>query len=293
MSSLGGQSPKISSMKLFTFYNQLKAIATIIGLLILVILAGCSFRTKNEINVIPGHAHNDYEHKRPLHDALDYRFRSFEADVFSVGDSLFVSHDYEDITPGKTLRSLYLEPLRKRVRENNGSVYGNGEEVILLIDIKDNGIRTYKLLHAILEDYKEMLSWFEAGEKRTGAILVIISGNRPFEFMKSQQVRYAGFDGRIENLDSGIPPGLMPMVSDNWKNHFTWDGTGEMPLEERDRLRDFAVKAKDEGYILRWWGTPDDTPGQEMKVWQALNDAGVGLTGTDNLKELEQFFVQD
>lgn len=271
----------------------MKSILTISCLLIFAILAGCNIRTKDNIYVIPAHAHNDYEHERPLHDALDCRFKSFEADVFSVGDSLFVSHDYEDITPGKTLRSLYLEPLKKRVRENNGSVYGNGDEVILLVDIKDNGLSTYKLLHAILENYKEMLSWFEDGEKRTGAILVIISGNRPIEFMKSQQIRYAGFDGRIENLDSEIPPELMPMVSDNWRYYFTWDGMGEMPLEERERLRDFAVDAKDKGYILRWWGTPDDTPGQEMKVWQALKDAGVGLTGTDNLKELEQFFVQD
>ena len=30
------------------------------------------------------HAHNDYEHTRPLHDALDHSFTSVEADVWLV-----------------------------------------------------------------------------------------------------------------------------------------------------------------------------------------------------------------
>src|SRR5712692_10174041 len=38
------------------------------------------------------HAHNDYEHKRPLLDALDHGFCSVEADVFLDGDALLVGH---------------------------------------------------------------------------------------------------------------------------------------------------------------------------------------------------------
>ena len=37
------------------------------------------------------HAHNDYMHERPLFDALDNGFRSIEADVFAIGDSLHVA----------------------------------------------------------------------------------------------------------------------------------------------------------------------------------------------------------
>ncbi len=84
------------------------------------------------------HSHNDYEHEHPLFDALGCNFKSIEADVYSVGDSLFVAHDFDKIKPGHTLRTLYLEPLKKQIQKNNGSVYGNGEEVILFIDIKDN-----------------------------------------------------------------------------------------------------------------------------------------------------------
>jgi len=237
------------------------------------------------------HSHNDYEHKRPLFDALECNFKSIEADVFSVGDSLFVAHNFEDIKAGRTLRQLYLKPLKNQIHKNKGSVYGNGEEIILFIDIKDDGLKTYKLLDKILQEYKNGVSVFENGIKIQKAILVVVSGNRPFEFMESQSIRYAGYDGRMRNLDFDISPKLMPVLSDNWAKYFKWDGTGEMPLEEKQKLQDIASKAKSKGYILRFWNTPNRTAEQRKAVWNELNNAGVGLIGTDNLKELQQFFT--
>ncbi len=239
----------------------------------------------------PAHAHNDYEHERPLLDALDSHFKSFEADVFAIGDSLFVAHDFEDIRPGRTLRNLYLDPLRDQILKHNGSVYGNGEEVILLIDIKDDGLRTYQLLHEILQDYSSYLSVFTEGKKAQGSVMVVISGNRPVEYMQNQTMRYAGFDGRLSDLDSEISPALMPVISDNWSNYFSWDGSGEMPPDEKEKLASFAAKAKNKGYILRFWGTPNRTTEQRNAVWSELWQAGVGLIGADDLKGLEQFFL--
>lgn len=237
----------------------------ILGFLVLILLS-CTAQNKEKVEVIPAHSHNDYEQSRPLFNALDCNFKSVEADVYSIGDSLFVAHDFDQIRPGQTLRSLYLEPLRKRIEQNKGSVYGNGEEVILFIDIKDDAMKTYQLLDKILKTYANDLTAFENGEKKKGSIMVVVSGNRPFDFMKSQNVRYAGFDGRLENLDSGISPTLMPVVSDNWTKYFSWDGIGEMPKEEVIKLKDFAAKAKTNGYILRFWGTPSQTPERSESV---------------------------
>ena len=69
------------------------------------------------------HAHNDYEHARPLHDALDHGFTSVEADIWLVDGELLVAHDLEDVRPGRTLESLYLQPLTDRVRRLWGSTY--------------------------------------------------------------------------------------------------------------------------------------------------------------------------
>lgn len=250
-----------------------------------------TLHAQQKIQVLPAHSHNDYEHERPLFDALECNFKSIEADVYSIGDSLFVSHNFEDIKPGRTLRRLYLDPLKSRIAVNNGSVYGNGEEVILFIDIKDDGLKTYHLLHEILEEYKSDLTVFENEVKKPGKIMVVVSGNRPFDFMKSQKIRYAGYDGRIEDLDSDISHTLMPVVSDNWTKCFKWDGTGKMPESEKQKLDEYSKIAKQKGYILRFWGTPNRTSEQRIAVWNELRDSGAGLIGADNLQELEKFLL--
>ncbi len=243
--------------------------------------------------VLPAHSHNDYKHNQPLFDALECNFKSIEADVYSVGDSLFVSHNFEDIKPGRTLRQLYLEPLKKRIIQNKGSVYGNGEELILLIDIKDDGLKTYQNLHRILTEYESLLTSFAHEKKKKGSILVVVSGSRPFEYMQSQTIRYAGFDGRLENLDSEISPDLMPIVSDNWVKYFKWDGTGKIPENEKQKLVELSKKAKQKGYILRFWGTPNRTAQQRIAVWSELKNAGVGLIGADELVELKEFLMKN
>lgn len=260
-------------------------------------IISCSYNIKNksylnlfDSQTIPAHAHNDYVHKRPLFDALACNFKSIEADVFSIGDSLFVAHNIEDIKLGRTLRQLYLEPLKNQIEKNTGSVYGNGDEIILFIDIKDDGLKTYKLLHQILSAYKNEISTFQNGVKTKKGILVVVSGNRPFDFMQSQAIRYAGFDGRMGNLDSDISPTLMPVVSDNWTKFFKWNGMGKMPVNERQKLLNILNKAKNKGYILRFWSTPNRTVEQRIAIWKELTNAGVDLVGTDHLTEFQRFY---
>ncbi len=235
------------------------------------------------------HSHNDYEQDTPLFDALSFNFRSIEADVFPIGDSLFVAHEFSEVKPGRTLRELYLNPLKNIIGRNNGSVYGDGKEVILFIDIKADGLKTYKLLHKILQNYKAFLSVVENGVKTKRSLLVVVSGERPFKYMQAQTVRYTGFDGRLDNLDSGIAPILMPVVSDNWRNYFKWDGTGEMPPAEKEKLMSLSGKAREKGYLLRFWGTPNRSEKQRHAIWHELIKAGVGIIGTDNLKDLHSF----
>ncbi len=268
----------------------LKYVKYLAGLLfVAIIVLGC--KQKENVQIIPGHSHNDYEHARPLFDALDCHFKSIEADVFPIGDSLFVAHNYEDIKPGRTLRKLYLDPLMQEIEKNNGSVYGDGEEVILFIDIKVDGLKTYQLLHKILENYKSVLTEFNEGKKIQRNIMVVVSGERPFDFMKAQKIRYAGYDGRLSDLDSGISSSLMPVVSNAWGEYFKWDGTGQIPDAEKKKLNDIAQKAKERGYLLRFWGTPNRTEAQRNAVWTELKNAQVGLIGADNLKELQNFLI--
>src|SRR4030095_11776928 len=76
--------------------------------------------------LLNAHAHNDYEHTRPLLDALDRGFCSIEGDVWLIGGQLLVAHDRGKTKPGRTLQALYLDPLQARVKQNGGRVYPRG-----------------------------------------------------------------------------------------------------------------------------------------------------------------------
>src|SRR5918997_5705541 len=111
------------------------------------------------------HAHNDYEHERPLYDALDNGFKSVEADIWLIDGELVVSHDDPQLSttapPKGTLESLYLEPLRRQIKANGGTVYqGDPDYFTLLIDIKSEDVATYLALHEELRKYRAMLTKF-------------------------------------------------------------------------------------------------------------------------------------
>jgi hypothetical protein len=46
------------------------------------------------------HAHNDYEHRRPLLDALSHGFTGVEADIYLVDGKLLVAHNRGDVLFG-------------------------------------------------------------------------------------------------------------------------------------------------------------------------------------------------
>ena len=116
--------------------------------------------------LVHAHAHNDYSHDRPLYDALDCGFNSVEADVFLVEDDLYVAHDRRDITPDRTLRGLYLDPLRERIKHNSGRVFRNGPQFILLIDLKTSAVETYRTLDKMLAEYRDIFTSFGPSGRR-------------------------------------------------------------------------------------------------------------------------------
>jgi glycerophosphoryl diester phosphodiesterase len=229
-----------------------------------------------------------------LHDALARGFTGVEADIFLVDDDLYVAHDRHEITPERTLRRLYLDPLRERVKQNGGRVYPNPGapgQITLLIDIKSEAAATYKALDRILAEYKDIFTSFGTDGRSDKAVLAVISGNRPYELMASQKVRYAGYDGRLTDLQSDTPADLMPLISDNWTRHFKWRGTGRMPAEERTKLKEIVQAAHDKGRRVRFWATPDNPSPTREALWRELILAGVDMLNTDDLKGLQQFLL--
>jgi hypothetical protein len=232
------------------------------------------------------HAHNDYEHARPLFDALDRGFGSVEADVFLVNGKLLVGHTAASLRPERTLEALYLDPLRERARANGGKVYPGGPTIFLLVDVKTAAGPTYAALHDVFARYAELLTTIDGGKVGPKAVTVVISGNIARDAIAAQPRRFAAIDGRPPDLDSDLPAHLLPWVSENWTKLFRWTGDGPMPAEERATLRDFVAKAHRHGRLVRFWATPE-----KVAVWEELRAAGVDLINTDKLAELQQFLL--
>jgi glycerophosphoryl diester phosphodiesterase len=253
--------------------------------------------SNNESAIIPvtplirAHAHNDYRHPQPLFDALKFGFTSVEADIHLKNGKLYVAHDHWEITEDKTLQSLYLEPLRRLIEENGGSVFKNGPPLTLFIDIKTEADSTYQVLKEVLKIYKDALIIYEGDKKSNGAIEVIISGNRSAELKKVNKIMVAYYDGRLEDLGSSIPHQIIPIISENWTKHFQWRGKGQLPVKEKEKLRKIVSQAHTEGRRVRFWATDIESPEFQHNIWKELITADVDLINTDKLKVLRDFLL--
>jgi hypothetical protein len=274
--------------------NRTIILHLLLGILLAAALLACRpvVPTDALVPLDQAHAHNDYEHDRPLYDALDHGFISVEADIYLVNGQLLVAHDEEDLQENLTLQSLYLDPLRERVRQNGGQVYPGGPQFTLLIDVKSEAGETYQVLRQVLKEYEEILTTFGSDGQKDGAIIVIISGNRPRDMMASEAIRYAAYDGRLDDLESDAAATLIPLISDKWTSHFVWQGKGDMPERERQKLQDIVETAHRQGQRVRFWATPDNRSQAREAVWRELVLAGVDLINTDDLEGLQQFLLE-
>jgi hypothetical protein len=233
------------------------------------------------------HAHNDYEHPRPLLDALAHGFCSVEADIWLVNDELLIGHDRKGLKPDRTLEALYLKPLAARVKANQGRVYPAGPPFYLLIDVKTEAAATYAKLRDVLVKYADLLTTYEDGRRQERAITVILSGNRAIDIVTSDKQRLVAIDGRPENLDANPPADLFPWISANWTLLFKAQPDGSLASHERDRLQAFVARAHEQRRKVRFWATPENE-----RLWSELRQAGVDFVNTDRLAALQQFFAQ-
>ena len=230
------------------------------------------------------HSHNDYHHKRPLLDALASGFCSVEADVFLKDKRLLVGHSRFELKKERTLETLYLAPLAKRIKTNGGSVYKTRAPFHLMIDFKTDGPATYAALKPLLEKYRFMLTRFTADTTQLGAVTIVISGSRPREAMQRDIWRLAGYDGRLGDLAKVESRHFMPWISDSWSSHFEWRGKGDLTEREQAKLANIVKRANAGGQKIRFWAAPD-TP----FAWEIFHKAGVDFINTDHLENLARF----
>ncbi|GAB2801113.1 hypothetical protein GCM10027275_53970 [Rhabdobacter roseus] len=221
------------------------------------------------------HSHNDYEQARPFWAAYEQQFGSIEADVHLRNDTLFVAHDAKDMAPGRTLTSLYLQPMQQQVRKNKGRIYpGKKQSLLLLIDLKTAAEPTMAALVKTLEPYQAWLA-------PKGTVKVVVSGNtpRPEDFDKYPAYLY--FDGRPNQTYTPQQLERVGLISQSFLAYARPSQEGTFRPEEKEKLREVIAKIHAQNRQVRFWATPD-TPA----AWQALMELGVDYLNTDQIEAL-------
>lgn len=228
------------------------------------------------------HAHNDYEHERPLLDALDQGFYSVEADLWLRDGEIIVAHNC--FSNAGSLRELYLDPLQARVDEK-GSVHGDGERFTLWLDLKEGRKELRDALHQLLERYS-MLSSFEQDRVSLRAVTAVLTGDHDSKvaFCAELPGRRACRDSNNFSLDDPRADSSWRHYALNWGSYVDWDGEGEIGDGERERLRCLVDQAHASGRRIRFWAAPDTEA-----FWRLALEEGVDYINTDRLDELSAF----
>lgn len=245
-----------------------------------------------EVDAGPGvnpsykHAHNDYEHPRPLLDALEQKFESVEADVWLDGAEVGVSHDG---APFKgSLEALYLEPLAARVAANAGSVHGDGKPFFLWLDLKQGSAGLQEVLATQLAEYPFLTRFDDAGQSQAGAVTVVFTGDDAAKKALVNRAAPRPYTRDSNSFSPNDPPadGKWGFYAVNYYSFLQWDGQGAIPATQRRQLENLVNGAHATGRPLRIYASPD-TAG----FWAEARAAHADFVNTDKLAELNAAFT--
>ena len=95
-------------------------------------------------------------------------------------------------------------------------------------------------------------------------------------------------DGRLSDVGKNISNIIMPIISLDWLDHFTWSGIGLMPDKELIILNEIVQKVHLENKQIRFWSSPDNKGG-----WITLENVGVDLINTDKINQFSTYKIQN
>ncbi|KAI1103285.1 hypothetical protein F4804DRAFT_236127 [Jackrogersella minutella] len=267
-----------------------------------------------DIIPIPCHSHNDYWRKIPLFSALNAGCVGVEADVWLFDDDpeLYVGHDPGALTPNRTFQSLYVNPLVDLLNRSNPQTkfyndtirgvfdYDPRQSVILLVDLKTDGTKTWPHVLAQLEPLRSRgwLTHFENGVMNQRQVTVVGTGETPFDqVVKNSTYRDVFFDAPLADMweDPDAPDSESPKGATiyNDTNSFyastSFYETNGLAMtgfsgEQLRKVRGQIKGAHRRGLKVRYWETPSWPVALRNKFWHTLVEEGADILNVDDLK---------
>lgn len=166
------------------------------------------------------HSHNDYWRREPLYRAIRVGCTGVEADVWHFDDELYVSHTISGIRQNRTLKSLYLDPLKDILNRQNqvpdflgpidrtlNGVFATKpmQSLVLLIDFKNDPEPIWRRLESHLTYFrdKKYLTHFNGTSVVQGPLTIVVSGNAPFShIVQSSTYRDVFYDAPLDAMAS-------------------------------------------------------------------------------------------
>lgn len=223
-------------------------------------------------------AHNDYEKPQPLTQALEARADFIEADIYLRNGQLVVAHTKEEAdTATRTLESLYIKPIVALFNKNQGRISPDRRYTTTLVfDVKDRAEDVLPKLLPLLEN--NLVAFSRAVSPL--AVRVVVSGNRPRAEHMLDYPTYLYFDGRPSELYDEDTAKRIALISDNFRSYARWDGNGDVPDDDKAKLKRIIKRAHDTGCPVRFWNAPD-----APNAWKKLYKLGVDIINTDKVAE--------
>jgi glycerophosphoryl diester phosphodiesterase len=232
------------------------------------------------------HAHNDYEHGRPLLDALQHGFTSIEVDVHLRKGELWVAHN-RPTSSSQTLEELYLQPMAE-LFDKHGVIYPNyAGDFFLMIDVKTEAEETYAAIERLLENYLHIMDTPLINNDDDHIVKVFLSGNRPMQTLLASSNPSVALDGRPSDLKLEIPAALMPVISERFSRYDPFTPSGKINSDKEENLKRHINAVHAQSKKVRFWAHPDHSD-----VWEYLLSIGVDLINSDELEELDAFLVK-
>ncbi|KAL8737194.1 MAG: hypothetical protein Q9181_001920 [Wetmoreana brouardii] len=263
------------------------------------------------------HSHNDYERQVPLYEALNVGCTSVEADIWLRDQDLLVGHTEDSLTPARTLRSLYLNPLLSILNcQNPGLVHTSGlgrsltpqgvytssphTSVALLIDLKTSSADALPVLQDQLSSLRSQhfLTYFNGTDLIQGPMTVVSTGNTDFHTLISNTTyRDVFFDAPLDHLWGEDSPTDATLYNDENSYYAsvsfassigkTWLGT--LVPQQVYKIRGQIKGAHEKGLKVRYWDTPAWPKSLRNHIWDLLLREGTDILNVDDLKAARDF----